>query len=1114
MSDINLTEDNIKSLVDKQFTYFPANRNNLLWESKNDNTLNKLTRRPEPGYCLRFNNINGYAYIDTGIKSKIDIYTLNLSTDLLKGYVTYRDGSFVSSTSYSCSDFLEIKPNTTYFAYGAGVAATSNMATIAFYDKDKKFIKAYGTTQGKSPDNALYCRIVGYNSTIQTCGNYMILKECVSPKKYNIIIKGEGNYEWLTSSGNGDTYIIKYHYGTPSSTSYFDLSYVAFVNNETKKIDHLFTFEEKGLTDKVYDSITGTVGYIKDYSDLSLMRVSSINKEYIKDYSDLENEIYFTSVKHSNYLLVEGYKKCPKIFTLCDKINFCKFNSILDDNVGLDSNMINIIGWDTSKTTGIFIYLGRYLLFKHNSVTILSIDLYREENKYIIDNKYHSIVYIAGETYFKIYIDNILISTVNRDPSTLIDITYSTEFRIGESTGLSVYLKHKDPRFYGIDLSNKDLPILDNIIGPLINEDDTNNYTVEDYHNGVLPINVQKNTPLNLPNGLCLASDGVGGWVAGSVFSYTHPTTGFTGTQTRINNATLEYDNFCYSQWTMYPRITTDTRSISTSEDGWMYAKYKIDLYSENATTGEKTLNVDARLVTTRAMNNPVTKVTYLSGAIRYLKVYDENGNYIKSNILYLSDYSSSVLSFMAGFSGGEANSGEAALSYSDICRDSKDVSKVRYIELFWRPKYNLGITRACDFKPTLTFNSVGGKICITGTIELVDCGVINASSSFILTNNISTNTKCTSTNTYENCLLQVTSQSGNRITTYRNGSVPIPQVPTKQYGSFSNAYGYNISKENADIHIPRKARCEIINDIPQLIFEDVDVLGNKIENDTGIKCDFSPINYTYVPAMAAVRANFNSENTTISEYKYIVPNPMQIEKNQLYKNNFGADVEDTWDIDTGGTPSAYSAITKNNWTAVCTSTQGVIYLKPHDTADLPSGVNYGIDLRTQYGIGYSGSSSFFYYSDRNIYTYNNHLRYYGSQLYAKISFWIKKYPNIKNSEFIIGINYNNFFKLNSTYISNMSNEWEYIEGIYPIILNVQPANSACYVGISWTNNESAPYSGSIAGFSMELYPKETKDDYKPLYKNNIDHPNNIKYSLYNKELDKDLDIKRNYINL
>ncbi len=109
---------------------------------------------------------------------------------------------------------------------------------------------------------------------------------------YDIIIKGEGTVDILYPDHSDTNIAIKQKYSI-TDTTYFYLSYIAFRNKTTKKIEHLFECEESTGT-VLYDAVTGNTATLESVASINSMRVNCPSKEWIKDEDiNLVNRIDF-----------------------------------------------------------------------------------------------------------------------------------------------------------------------------------------------------------------------------------------------------------------------------------------------------------------------------------------------------------------------------------------------------------------------------------------------------------------------------------------------------------------------------------------------------------------------------------------------------------------------------------------------------------------------------------------------------------------------------------------------------------------------------------------------------------------------------------------------------
>lgn len=97
----------------------------------------------------------------------------NKSTSKDNYYASQNDGTETANASFTEGDFFRVEPNTLYSTWSGTVWNNPDQSPIAFYDKDKKFIRGYynsGTNIFTSPFDAYYCRcspqVVNKNSYI------------------------------------------------------------------------------------------------------------------------------------------------------------------------------------------------------------------------------------------------------------------------------------------------------------------------------------------------------------------------------------------------------------------------------------------------------------------------------------------------------------------------------------------------------------------------------------------------------------------------------------------------------------------------------------------------------------------------------------------------------------------------------------------------------------------------------------------------------------------------------------------------------------------------------------------------------------------------------------
>lgn len=260
---------------------------------------------------------------------------------------------------------------------------------------------------------------------------------------------------------------------------------------------------------------------------------------------------------------------------------------------------------------------------------------------------------------------------------------------------------------------------------------------------------------------------------------------------------------------------------------------------------------------------------------------------------------------------------------------------------------------------------------------------------------------------------------------------------------------------------------------------------------------EISDITLTQVDSMTSYPAVKNGKNKSEADVSYsqlvsdLLPevNGRWLIPNTWWKpmiqtsSNFGADDGDGWNI--SARPTALTM--KNGWG--CNSSNYINYLKNHDTSDLPDGVSYGIDLKTNNYIGNSPSGYFLF----NYYNSTTN-KIWVEKIFKfkiKFSFWYKLNDVITNNgELDVGVNFNRLFWLANKNITDTN--WHYVEREeYVTIANtINTVYNAC-LGFSWRGwrdgstqnediNDTTYFVGSLADVKYEITP--VWDSYRPIY--------------------------------
>lgn len=121
---------------------------------------------------------------------------------------------------------------------------------------------------------------------------------------YKIVIKGEGTVDHLYVDTSAANIAIK-QASAITDSSYFDLSYIAFVNKTTGDIDHLFECEESSGT-LLYDAVRGGTASLESVTSISAMRIyANKQKEWIADYNNLGDKVQCIGGVNAGFLVTK-----------------------------------------------------------------------------------------------------------------------------------------------------------------------------------------------------------------------------------------------------------------------------------------------------------------------------------------------------------------------------------------------------------------------------------------------------------------------------------------------------------------------------------------------------------------------------------------------------------------------------------------------------------------------------------------------------------------------------------------------------------------------------------------------------------------------------------------
>ena len=309
------------------------------------------------------------------------------------------------------------------------------------------------------------------------------------------------------------------------------------------------------------------------------------------------------------------------------------------------------------------------------------------------------------------------------------------------------------------------------------------------------------------------------------------------------------------------------------------------------------------------------------------------------------------------------------------------------------------------------------------------------------------------------------------------------------------------VTKQN--VNIPLNTEISFTEEFPPtsstLSHQSQIIMWFEINSSNTYKFEISDVVLTQVDSMTSYPAVKNGKNKSEADVSYsqlvsdLLPevNGRWLIPNTWWKpmiqtsSNFGADDGDGWNITSTSRPTTLTV--KNGWG--CNSSNYINYLKNHDTSDLPDGVSYGIDLKTNNYIGNSSSGYFLF----NYYNSTTN-KIWVEKIFKfkiKFSFWYKLNDvTTNNGELDVGINFNRLFWLTNTNITDTN--WHYVEREeYVTIANaITTAYNAC-LGFSWRGwrdgstqnediNDTTYFVGSLAGVKYEITP--AWDSYRPIY--------------------------------
>lgn len=591
---------------------------------------------------------------------------------------------------------------------------------------------------------------------------------------YDIVIKGEGNTEILVVDSSKENIAIKQGFALNISPSaYFDLSYIAFINRTTGKLDHLFECEEGSSTSTIlYDAVTGDTATINNATSLSAMRVSKQTKEFIKDLDHVKDELRLTgSTLYSKYYKVKAANntKLPKLnrSELTLAITFKKDEKVSEQflfSVGkpTSSSITTGLGFSISLISSGVIRIR--INYMGNDGNVINAFFDTPTSKVpvssIYDGNWHKLIVVFNnslEKGFKVFFD----SSTEIDSSLLVfrdsnsniitpDFTGGyidpTQISLGKNPGSpdsgdpgswNGYVKN--PKIFNFDITKE---------GSL--------YTADDYISDKDLPNTLLNTELETKSSL------------------TKPGTPVNGTVTQDGN-TFTFDGYSTAQWEM------SLRELHITPGSWMIFKLKVDGYITKVTTDATEIvqtwsssGAQVRLNSSDATAN-LNRAMYACCDKYQYTVFEEDG----TTVVYSSPETTLTNPNMPPL----PNFLLRPVDAYETSRPRILVYKLRLAEDLIKDTFG----RFPYINITPTVNTFGNTFRFTGTIEY-----LGASNDTCIFNG---------GNLSQSTMLWLDKSFNSNNLTFALSNTKL-NSDSKCYGTFANAYGYT---NDSGVIIPRK---------------------------------------------------------------------------------------------------------------------------------------------------------------------------------------------------------------------------------------------------------------------------------------------------------------------
>lgn len=541
------------------------------------------------------------------------------------------------------------------------------------------------------------------------------------------------------------------------------VSYIAFKNKTTGKIDHLFECEERN-GNILYDAVTGETATLEGVTTLSSLRRTSLNKEWIRDEEiNLPNELCLggAQMRSTNKLSFKGKQSIA--FRL--KLNPYTFSSSTH-GFNFSEFIYNILA-TTTTGNGFYINIVRSkkVLFgvkttdaSGKQVTVTSGD--KTISQYI-DNIWHDWVFVIDSEngIMKCYIDSDLIYSASGNIYPYNESSLVTGIISGRNQDLfDENWRLKDLSIFNIDLS-----------------DSNSEYVLSDFAN-------RKPIPISL---LSMSLD---------KFNTFNATTSAESGQTvsadkktiNWNNSNTTFEYKCYN-------TTKSTTKIALLPNAWVNWTLRLDAYTMDS--GDSVNYVDVSDQFRCYINH-----------IAVQNVEPENYSFIKQWKYEVIDEATGTIEYDSGYiSRPESYSTATPWTIYDpskIFRPADDYSTPKPKLIKVRVKLDNNFSTANTVEDSFGYFDIcpfarwwAGNVGVIGTLELVDCYVEGCQVSY---NNISENR----TNTQMSSYWLDQTNNGDHLKV-NPGSYPSkPEFPCKQYGTWLANVGY---RNNGNTYVPRK---------------------------------------------------------------------------------------------------------------------------------------------------------------------------------------------------------------------------------------------------------------------------------------------------------------------